>query len=419
MANIKSEQIRSDLSLELDYDQHLSTSLMIKTIENILGKDNCSIERFNNKKLLCYKHNGKKEILLLASVTYMGGNGQHPIFKKRMQLKNWYKDVVLSYKNDPKSNVRFIGVYHYQNNIVFVEAMKDSYMGKKMNSSAAHIYTNDLFQAMKEGIFYREDRNKNTIVAIKYIKFKDYLDGTLKPSNDDLLVIFQKFNAEFEFKNWLKATKAIPEMHKAGWNKWKETEWPGWFLEYRFDSFLRKNSLEHKIKYIGSSHKKDGELDFDLWFDSDNFYGDLKASDTDKKEAPGNDQSNFLECINKYDKFWYVIYEHNTVKDSEENNYEATRFRTNYIKDNNEWPANKEWDELSYYSRMKNSVQFIRMYIIELNRVNYRIALNDFNQGKQPNGGKRKPKFKITKNNIENFVVFKQDYTEISDPETI
>lgn len=419
MANIKSEQVRSDLSLELDYDQHLSISLMIKTIENILGKDNCSIEKFNNKKLLCYKHAGKKEILLLASVTYMGGNGQHPIFKKRMQLKNWYKDVVLSYKNDPKSNVRFIGVYHYQNNIVFVEAMKDSYMGKKMNSSAAHIYTNDLFQAMKEGIFYREDRNKNVIAAIKYIKFKDYLDGTLKPSNDDLLVIFQKFNAEFEFENWLKATKAIPEMHKAGWNKWKETEWPGWFLEYRFDSFLRKNNLEHKIKYIGSSHKKDGELDFDLWFDSDNFYGDLKASDTDKKEAPGNDQSNFLECINKYDKFWYVIYEHNTIKDSKENNYEATRFRTNYIKNNNEWPANKEWDELSYYSRMKNSVQFIRMYIIELNRINYRIALNDFNQGKQPNGVKRKPKFKITKNNIENFVIFKQDYTEISNSETI
>ena len=92
---------------------------------------------------------------------------------------------------------------------------------------------------------------------------------------------------------------------------------------------------------------------------------------------------------------------------------------TNYIKDNNEWPANKEWDELSYYSRMKNSVQFIRMYIIELNRVNYRIALNDFNQGKQPSGVPRKPKFKITKNNIDNFIIFKQDYTEISNLETI
>ena len=418
MANIKSEQIRSDLSLELDYDQHLSTSAMIKSLENLLGKENCSIEKYDNKKLLCYHHEDKKEVLLLASVTYMGGNGQHPIFKKRMQLKNWYKDVVLSYKSDPKANVRFIGVYHYQNNIVFVEALKDSYMKKKMNSSAAHIYTNDLFQAMKEGFFVREDRNKNKIASIKYIKFKEYLNGTLKSSNEDLLEIFQRFNAKFEFGNWLKASKAIPEMHNAGWNKWKETEWPGWFLEYRFDTFLKNNNLEDKILYIGSSHKKDGELDFDLWFDSDKFYGDLKASDIEKKEAPGNDQTNFLECINKYDKFWYVIYEHNTIKDSEENNYEATRFRTNYIKDNNEWPTNKVWDELSYYKRMKNSVQFIKMYIIELNRINFRIALNDFNQGRQPNGGPRKPKFKITKNNIDNFIIFKEDFTEIPNPET-
>ena len=28
-------------------------------------------------------------------------------------------------------------------------------------------------------------------------------------------------------------------------------------------------------------------------------------------------------------------------------------------------------------------------------------------------------KFKITKNNIDNFIIFKQDYTEISNPETI
>jgi len=141
----------------------------------------------------------------------------------------------------------------------------------------------------------------------------------------------------------------------------------------------------------------------------------LKASDITKKETPGNDQTNFIECINKYDRFWYVIYEHDTIKDSEENNYEATRFRTNYIKDNNEWPKNKPWDELSYYKRMKNSVKFIKMYIIELNRINFREVLNDFNQGRQPNGGARKPKFKITKNNIENFIVFQQDFMEISD----
>ena len=55
------------------------------------------------------------------------------------------------------------------------------------------------------------------------------------------------------------------------------------------------------------------------------------------------------------------------------------------------------------------------MYIIELNRINFREVLNDFNQGRQPNGGARKPKFKITKNNIENFIVFQQDFMEISD----
>ncbi|HHX69096.1 MAG TPA: hypothetical protein GX708_13735 [Gallicola sp.] len=417
MANIKSEQIRSDLSLELNYDQHLSVSNMIKVLENLLGKENCFIERFNNKKLFCYKHDNIKDVMVLASITYMGGNGQHPIFKKRMQLKNWYKDVVNHYNQEPNTNVRFIGVYHYQNNIVFVEAVKDSYMSKKMNSSAAHIYTNDLFQAMKEGIFVREDKNKNKIVAIKYIKFKDYLKGVLKSSNEDLLSIFQEFNSKFEFGNWLKASSVIPEMHNAGWNKWKEAEWPGWFLEYRFDSFLKNNNLEDKILYVGSSLKKEGDLDFDLWFDSDKFYGDLKASDITKKEAPGNDQTNFLECINKYDKFWYVIYEHNTIKDSDENNYEATRFRTNYIKNNNEWPVNKEWDELSYHKRMKNSVQFIKMYIIELNRINFRIALNDFNQGRQPSGDFRKPKFKIRKNNIENFIIFKEEFIEISNEE--
>ena len=54
--------------------------------------------------------------------------------------------------------------------------------------------------------------------------------------------------------------------------------------------------------------KKHGELDFDLWFNEEKFFGDLKASDEAKKEAPANDQENFLECINTHDKFWYIIY---------------------------------------------------------------------------------------------------------------
>jgi len=413
MPNLKSEQITSNLTLDISNDEPLSISDINKTVENILGSANCYFEHVLNKKLFCYKHDGKIEVLLLASITYMGGNGQHPLFKKRMQLKRWYKDIVNYYKNKSNYNVRFVGTYHYQGNIILTEFVKDSYIKKKMNSSAAHVYTNDLYQAMKDGIFKRRDRNGNQIVTIKYTKFKDYLDGKTRKYSNELFNIFEEFNNKEYFNKWISAKTAITEMYENKWNKWKETEWPGWYLEYKMDSFIKANGLEKKILYVGSSHKREGELDFDLWFEENNFYGDLKASDTTAKEAPGNDQKNFIDCINKYDKFWYVIYEHNTLKDSKENNYEATRFRANYIKEKGEWPKGKPFDELSYHKRMKNSIKFVKMYIIELNKINFREVLSDFNQGRQPNGDARNPKFKISKSNIDNFIVYGHDFIDV------
>ena len=51
-----------------------------------------------------------------------------------------------------------------------------------------------------------------------------------------------------------------------------------------------------------------------------NFYGDLKASDLKKKEAPGNDQTNTLDAISKHGRLWYIIYEHDTIKDKDKGN---------------------------------------------------------------------------------------------------
>ena len=39
-------------------------------------------------------------------------------------------------------------------------------------------------------------------------------------------------------------------------------------------------------------------------------------------------------------------------------------------------------------------------------------VLSDFVQGRQPDGAARKVKFKINKNNIDNFVVFRYSYGE-------
>ncbi|MCI8575348.1 MAG: hypothetical protein HFI09_02655, partial [Bacilli bacterium] len=209
MANLKSEQIKNDLNIEINNDQPLSPSKMKTQIINILGHENCYTEKILNKNLLFYKHHNKIEILILAAITYLGGNGQHPIYKKRMQLKKWYKDIVEYYKDNPQYNIRFIGVYHYENNIVFTEFLKNTYINKKMNSSAAHVYINDLYQAMKDGIFKRKDRNKNELITIKYNNFKNYLDGNLEDSNNELFNIFKEFNKNKCFKKWITAKEAI------------------------------------------------------------------------------------------------------------------------------------------------------------------------------------------------------------------
>ena len=71
MANIKSEQLRSDLSLEINYDQPLTIKNIINKTINILGKENCEIIKILNKKVLCYKHDNKKEILLKREIRYL------------------------------------------------------------------------------------------------------------------------------------------------------------------------------------------------------------------------------------------------------------------------------------------------------------------------------------------------------------
>ncbi len=411
--NLKSEQLKSDLSLVVDYDEKLNRKTMLDILYETLGKENCKEIKVNSKKVLEYTTiTGSREVLLFKQISYLGGNGQHPIFKKRIQIPSWFRDVYEYFKDDEKTNVRFIGVYSYAGNVIFAEFIKDTYLTKKLNNSSAHVYINDLYQAMKSGTFNKLDRNGNRIVTVRKISFKSYLDDTLQNNNNVLFDIFREFNDNYYPVNeWIKSSEAIPEMYNANFNSWKQTEWAGWYLEYKFDKYLKEQNHLHRVEYVGSSNKKVGEFDFDLWFDKDNFFGDLKASDITKKEAPGNDKTTFIDCINKYDKFWYVIYEHETVKDKDFGyEYEATKFRTHFIREVGEWDSNKPFDELSYGKKMKHSVKFKNMMIIELNRINYHSVLSDFNQGKQPSGDKRNVKVKISKKDIDNFVIFRQDF---------
>ncbi len=387
----KSEQITRDGNIVVDYDQPLlKKDEILDVYKKFLGLD-CRIEKYGNHYIYTYSHDGIKEYFLTSSVTYL--SKPHPIFKKRSQLKPWYKDFYNKYKDRSNVKIRLIGIYHYENLVVFVEFKAQDYLGRKCNNSAAHVFSNDIYQAVVDGLFERFDKNNNQITVICGDNFKNYLGGNVKGSC--LLEVFKKFNKKFPFGSWISAETAISEMKRAGWSKWKETEWAGWYLEFLFNKFLEEERIED-IKYRGTQKQKD-ELDFDLRFlPPMNFYGDLKSSDIDKKDSPGNDQENVLRAISEYGKLWYIIYEHETIKDVTQNSEMAIR-RMELVGESYVLGGH-----ISYQARMKHSVRFKKMIILELNKVNMNEILKEFRQGHQPSGDARKPKFLISKQNIDN-----------------
>lgn len=405
--NEDSQQIRYDAAVILAQDQPLDDHGKLDALKSWLGESTISTQKILGKKVFVYDDNGKKIILLTKCITYLGN--PHPVFKKRIQLPLWYEKFCKQIESNRLDyDVRFFGIYHYDGNILFVDFLKDTYLKRKIHNSSAHVYINDLYQGMTYGVFRKEDKNGNTIVVVRGDKLKEYLQGDERSINT-LFDLFHKFNCGFTFGQWLYAFDIIKRMHQDNWPQWRQAEWAGWFLEYEFDKFVKENHVEYKMRYVGNSNKGKDAFDFDIRFEEEDFYGDLKASDIKKADAPGNDQSSLVECIYRYKKFWYIIYEHETKKDSESADYEATRARNGYIKSVD---PSYDKDELSYHQRMKHSVKFIKMTILELNAVNYSEALKVFNQGHQASGALRAPKFNINKKTLENdnYVVFRYSY---------
>ena len=403
--NEESEQIDSRLNVEVSRDQPLSPSKLDAAIlsalpSGVAKRVTIGIEGKNYPYIAYHTPKGKHAILS-AAVTFLGGNGNHPIFKKRIQLKSWFKPVHVELANQGY-HVHFLGVYHYNGNVVFVDFATTTYMQRKMHNSSAFVYVNDLFRAMKDGVATRIDLHGNQIITIRRNAFDSYLSGTENGLSDlALFDTFKGFNGEMPFSTWIHGDSAIKEMQRNHWPKWRETEWPGWYLEFRFATFLSQHRVE-AVVYQGNESKKKGNLDFDLLFPIHKFYGDLKASDISEKHSPGNDKGNLMAAIDRCDRFWYVIYEHDTVKDRDCGN-EITKFRYQFMVSLNDPKAK---DPLSYASRMKSKVNFRRMMILELNRANCGELLAAFHQGHQPDGTARAEKVLINKRNVENYQVF-------------
>ena len=114
----------------------------------------------------------------------------------------------------------------------------------------------------------------------------------------------------------------------------------------------------------------------------------------------GNDYDTIEELVKK-GKVYYIVC--NMVPEMDRDyDYEVTNF-WNKIQ-------NKE-NVLSDSNKMKHNVHLFSYYILEINKFNY-IYLDVFNQGKNSDGGLRKPKISISNKNLGNFLIHMVEFKE-------
>lgn len=122
--NADSEQLTLDENLVIAQDQPLSDKQLQESIISTLGEDKCqALSVAPRRWVLEYKDGGRVYHLLPRSCTYLGN--PHPLYKKRIQLPMWFNEYVLSIKkSNPNIDVRYIGVYHFERNVVFIDFKK-------------------------------------------------------------------------------------------------------------------------------------------------------------------------------------------------------------------------------------------------------------------------------------------------------
>jgi hypothetical protein len=397
VGNVEVDQIRPDGTLVQDVDTTLRPSVKGELIRSALP--DARLVDYYGKRVVTF--NG--QLILSAQVTHLGG--EWPGFKKRIQIPPSWKDIAQRATTEGR-RIRFVGVYHYAGVTIFVDFDPTTYVRRKANNSAAHVSTNDLFQAQTLGQFSRVDRNGNRLTSVRADQFADYVLGGYE-SKQPRVDVFHRFNAEFLVDDEIQALDAVREMNDSNWPDTFQGEWPGFYVEFRLDDFLRRSGLRALVEY--QKAKGHGLLDYDLVFkrgDELEYYGDLKASDVTKHESPGNDAEDIRRCIDEYGRFWYVIYEHETTH-ARNDGHRAT-IAWNEWKRSVGYTSRTGYDPMSYSARFKASVRFVKMMILEVNSANFDVVLGDFTQGKQQSGAARALKVMIKKKNIDNFLIYSE-----------
>ncbi len=380
----KIEQIDSSGRVVLDNDDILDSDKKFSVLQS-------SFENLKKEKgHFTFTFKDKTCDLFVKNITYLGH--PHPIYKKRIQVPiNWGDDLL-------KNTSFLMGIYHYKGNVVFVVFSKK----RRGKSSSAHVSTIDILKGIEFGVFRKIDKNNNEIVVFTKENIHKVFGSMIsdaKISNNEEIEVIDKFSEDLE-KEW-HGIDAYTKMMEANFSQAFQAEWPGFYLEYKFEDFLNSNKEYLNIcKYIREKGAK--SLDFDVRFVKSDFLGDLKTHDFKSSAILGNDKISFLNAIEQYNKIWYIVLEVDSSKDRD-NGFKTSDFWRRKIIE----LKGLDKKEGSYANRMKHSVLLKQIFILEINKFNQKYV-SDFRQGKNPNGNERELKIQIKKRDIDNFVIFRK-----------
>lgn len=386
-SNIKVEQIYKNAVVN-DCGEILSPKelkqILIKTFPNTQEKESYIYGDYREHKYCIFFKN----------ISYLGT--PHPHFKKRIQISlNFLK----LYEENQKNNIEtiVIGIYKYKDTLLFCDFDTAKYIRNKAHNSSAHVYTIDLLNGNRNGLFKKKDSRGNLITVFDSKNIDKFLKQKFNSDTASGVEIFDTIDEFFAsmVKTW-HGIDCYMEMIENDFANKYQPEWPGFYLEFKFSEYITKNHKTDVVVY--SQNKKDGEIDLDLFFPQLGFYGDLKAHSSVSKAIQGNDYDTIMDLLEKQ-SIYYVVCNHDTKKDKD-CNYEVTEFWNEQLNKSN---------KRSYGNKMKNSVYLKGYQILELNKYNKKY-IDIYHQGKNSNGNPRNPKIMISEKNIGNFLVHFVDF---------
>lgn len=390
LSNVKVEQVYHGDVIE-DYGEILSSSEIQYFLKGMF--DSLVL---NKNGYLYGKYRNKEYCLFYRNISYLGN--PHPKFKKRIQIPIDFKRI---YEQNKNKNITtfLIGLYKYRDNILLCDFDTKTYINNKSHNSSAHVYTIDLINGERTGLFEKKDIRGNIITVFNKNNVINFLDKKFFNEEKTTIEIFDTLDDFFDnmTKEWF-GIEAYADMIEHNYTNRYQPEWPGFYLEYKLQEYLNATNKQNIITFY--QNRKKGEIDLDLKFPQLGFYGDLKAHSISSGGIQGNDYETIMELL-ETQSVYYIVANHETEKDRD-HGYVVTKYWNEQ--------QNKK-DLMSYSNKMKYSIKLKSYYILELNKFNKKY-IDIFNQGKNSDGNHRNPKISISIKNINNFLVHIVEFDE-------